>query len=56
MQKRIGEAMRKDGEDKKKLEKADERINYRIAKDIEKADRKRKSRWAPGGAGYDRRQ
>ena len=43
MQKRIEEAMRKDDEDKKKLEKADERITYRIAKDIEKADRKRKA-------------
>ena len=43
MQNIIEEAMRKDDEDKKKLEKADGRINYRIAKDIEKADRRRKA-------------
>ena len=34
--------MRKDVDDKKKLEKADERITHKIAKDIEKAERKRK--------------
>ena len=38
--KRIEEAMRNDEQDKKKLEKTDERINFRIAKDLEKADRK----------------
>ena len=41
--KRIEEAMRNDEKDKKKLEKTDERIHFRIAKDIEKADRKRKA-------------
>ena len=35
--------MQKDDEDKKKLEKGQERITHKIAKDLEKADRKRKA-------------
>ena len=34
--------MRADAQDKRKLEKADERMTHNIAKEIEKADRKRK--------------
>ena len=40
--KRMEEEMRKDENDRRKLEKTDERIHFKIAKDIEKADRKRK--------------
>ena len=39
---RIEEAMRADTQDKRKLEKADERMTHKIAKEIEKSDRKRK--------------
>ena len=35
--------MQKDEEDRKKLEKGQERITHKIAKDLEKADRKRKA-------------
>ena len=40
---RIEEAMRKDDEDKKKLDKADELITHKIAKDIEKQIAKERS-------------
>ena len=40
---RIEEAMRKDEQDKRKLETADERMTHKIAKEVEKADRKRKA-------------
>ena len=35
--------MQQDQEDKKKLEKGQERITHKIAKDLEQADRKRKA-------------
>ena len=37
------ELMQQDQEDKKKLEKGQERMTHKIAKDLEKADRKRKA-------------
>ena len=37
------ELMQQDEEDRKKLEKGKERITHKIAKDLEKADRKRKA-------------
>ena len=40
---RIEEAMRQDAQDKRKFEKADERMAHKIAKEVEKADRKRKA-------------
>ena len=39
---RIEEAMRNDEQDKKKIDKADERLAHNIAKDIEKSERERK--------------
>ena len=35
--------MRNDEDDKKKIENGDERITHKIARDLEKADRKRKA-------------
>ena len=35
--------MQEDQEDRKKLEKGQERITHKIARDLEKADRKRKA-------------
>ena len=40
---RMEELMRQDVGDKKKIERGEERITHKIAKDIEKADRKRKA-------------
>ena len=46
---RIEEAMKNDESDKKKLEKAAERMTHKIAKDIENTDRKRKIGTRVGG-------
>ena len=44
------ELMQQDQEDRKKLEKGKERITHKIAKDLEKADRKRKAEEENRGA------
>ena len=46
---RIEEAMKNDDSDKKKLDKAAERMTHKIAKDIENKDRKRKVDTGVGG-------